>query len=133
MNAKIRKMNVRNRTDMELIDIAKWLNPILQGWINYYGKFYKTALMPVLEHFNETLVKWALRKYDNLKDKHRGWVLIKKIMKKSPQLFAHWKLMFKVASWERSELRDSCCVCEGFRGSSDDLLTRIIFNHSRSL
>lgn len=71
MNAKIRKMNVRNRTDMELIDIAKWLNPILQGWINYYGKFYKTALMPVLEHVNETLVKWALRKYDNLKYKHR--------------------------------------------------------------
>ena len=97
MNAKIRKMNVRNRTDMELIDIAKWLNPILQGWINDYGKFYKTALMPVLEHFNETLVKWALRKYDNLKYKHRGWALIKKIMKKSPQLFAHWKLMFKVA------------------------------------
>ena len=97
MNAKIRKMNVRNRTDMELIDIAKWLNPILQGWINYYGKFYKTALMPVLEHFNETLVKWALRKYDNLKYKHRGWALIKKVMKKSPRLFAHWKLMFKVA------------------------------------
>jgi RNA-directed DNA polymerase len=72
MNAKIRKMNVRNRTDLELTEIAKWCNPILEGWINYYGKFYKSALMPVLKHFNETLVRWVLRKYKNLRFKHQA-------------------------------------------------------------
>lgn len=93
MNAKIREMNVRNRTDMSLVDIAKWCNPILRGWINYYGKFYRTALMPVLEHFNETLVKLALRKYINLRYKYRGWAWLKRIMKESPKLFVHWDVL----------------------------------------
>jgi RNA-directed DNA polymerase len=50
MRARIRKSDIRNRTDMRLEDIAKWFNPILRGWIEYYGGYYRSALYPVLRH-----------------------------------------------------------------------------------
>ena len=40
---------------------------MLQGWINYYGRFYKSMLYPVLRHINEYLVRWAMRKYKRLR------------------------------------------------------------------
>ena len=42
-------------------------NRQLQGWINYFGRFYKSMLYPVFRHFNETLVRWAMRKYKRLR------------------------------------------------------------------
>jgi hypothetical protein len=35
--------------------------------INYYGRFYKSMLYPALRHFNDTLVRWAMRKYKRLR------------------------------------------------------------------
>ena len=42
-------------------------NVVLQGWINYYGRFYKSMLYPVFRHLNEILVRWAMRKYKRLR------------------------------------------------------------------
>ena len=33
-------MRIHRRTDLSLDDLARWLNPIVVGWINYYGRFY---------------------------------------------------------------------------------------------
>ena len=41
-------------------------NPIVRGWINYYGRFYKSRLYPVLGSINDGLVRWAMRKYKRL-------------------------------------------------------------------
>jgi len=62
MRAKTRKLNWRNRTNLSLNEIAERYNPILQGWINYYGKYNRSALYPVWRHFNRTLVAWAMHK-----------------------------------------------------------------------
>lgn len=98
MRATTRKYNVRNRTDLELDDIAKWYNPILQGWINYYGKYNKSAMRPVLTHFNKTLVAWAMRKYKPLlKRKVLASKFIERISIKQTQLFVHWKIGMKGA------------------------------------
>lgn len=48
MNRIIRESNVRNRVDLSIEDIARWFNPKLRGWINYYGRFNRSALDPVL-------------------------------------------------------------------------------------
>ena len=42
-------------------------NTVIQGWINYYGRFYKSMLYPVFRHLNEILVRWAMRKYKRLR------------------------------------------------------------------
>ena len=92
MRSTTRKSNVRNRTELSLKDIARWYNPILQGWINYYGKYCRSALYPMMRHFNKTLVAWAMKKYRRLrKRKTRAGKFIERISKENRNLFAHWR------------------------------------------
>lgn len=92
MRAKIRKLDIRNRTNLELEHIANWMNPILIGWLNYYGKYSRSAMYPVLKSFNLTLVSWARRKYKKLqRHKNKACMFIQEISKKRPNLFAHWR------------------------------------------
>ncbi len=92
MRATTRRYNIRNRTDLKLGDIAKWYNPILQGWINYYGKYTRSGLYPMLRHFNLTLVAWAMRKYRRLRNR-KTWAakFMERIAEENPYLFAHWR------------------------------------------
>ena len=61
MRETTRRLNYRNRTDLSLRDISRLHNPVLRGWVAYYGRFYPSALYPVFRHFNKTLVAWAMR------------------------------------------------------------------------
>ena len=64
-------MRIHRRTDLSLDDLARWLNPIVSGWINYYGRFYRTALDPLLKRVNAYLRRWAGRKYKRLRTHKR--------------------------------------------------------------
>jgi RNA-directed DNA polymerase len=44
MRERIRRMHLRRRMFLPLEEIARHLNPILRGWIQYYGRFYPTEL-----------------------------------------------------------------------------------------
>ena len=46
-----------SRSDKSLNEMAEASNPVIRGWINYYGKFYKSALNKVLECINDRLAK----------------------------------------------------------------------------
>ena len=93
MRAKIKKSNVRNRTELSLEKIAKWSNPILIGWINYYGKYTPSAMYPVWRYFNKSLVAWAMRKYKSLRRcKTNAVIFLQRIAKENPDLFAHWRV-----------------------------------------
>jgi RNA-directed DNA polymerase len=46
-----------------LQDIARQLNPLLRGWIAYYGRYASSALYPLLRHINQMLVAWVMRKF----------------------------------------------------------------------
>jgi RNA-directed DNA polymerase len=92
MRAKTKKSNIRNRTELSLNDIAERFNPILQGWINYYGRYSRTVLYSVWRHFNKTLVSWAMAKYKPLRQrKTKAGLFLEKIVQKQPRLFAHWR------------------------------------------
>ena len=43
--------------DKELTDISNMYNPIIRGWVNYYGKFYKSEMYKVLRHMNESIIQ----------------------------------------------------------------------------
>ena len=93
MRQKARRLNYRNRPDLSLQDIAAKLNPILRGWIAYYGRFQPSALAPLYRHINTSLVAWARRKYKRFRNsKTRAGTFLQKVSRKCPQLFAHWKL-----------------------------------------
>jgi RNA-directed DNA polymerase len=91
MRAETRKWGLRNRTDLSLEDIAHMYNPVLRGWMGYYGRYYSSALDPVLGHFNETLIEWAMRKYKKLRNrKTMAALFMHKIVRRDPKLFVHW-------------------------------------------
>lgn len=92
MRQKTRALNWRNRTELSLEEIAKAYNPVLQGWSNYYGAYYRSAIYPVWRHFNKTLVAWAMKKYKWLRGKKtKAGQLIERIARKEPELFVHWR------------------------------------------
>ncbi|WP_234418564.1 group II intron reverse transcriptase/maturase [Dongshaea marina] len=90
---KLRKLRFRTRTDLELKDLAKLLNPMIQGWLMYYGKYYRSAMYAVCRLINNGLITWARRKYKSLshRSRTRASELMKRIAKQSPGLFAHWR------------------------------------------
>lgn len=81
-----------SRTDKSIEELASWLNPTLQGWINYYGKFYKTGLYGLFNRLNQRLTIWVMKKYKRFKGRRtraREWLGI--FSKNHPNLFAHWR------------------------------------------
>ncbi len=92
MRAETRERKLRNRVDLEIEEISALYNPVLRGWVQYYGRYYPSALDPVLGHFNKTLASWAMRKYKKLEGhKTRAALFIQRIAEREPQLFVHWR------------------------------------------
>lgn len=92
MRFKIRQLKIRMRTDLNIAQLAGWLNPIIQGWLNYYGHCRRSELYKVFRPLNKALVRWARRKYKALrKYKTRASVFIERIATNNPGLFAHWR------------------------------------------
>ncbi len=92
-NAEMRSWKIHLWSSRTLEELAKFVNPILRGWINHYGRFYKSILFDLLRKFNYTLIKWAMRKFKRLRYKRkkvRKW--LGRIAKQQPTLFAHWKV-----------------------------------------
>ena len=91
MRSKIRSQGWRNRADWSLQQIANVANPFLRGWINYYGKFYASALYTVFNEINRTLVAWARHKYLRFRySKTKAVAFLEDILKRRPNLFVHW-------------------------------------------
>jgi RNA-directed DNA polymerase len=90
-----RKWNLRNRADLSIDDISELYNPVIRGWMAYYGRFCPSAMAPALQHFNNTLVAWVRRKYKSLKQhKRKASLLVEDIARRQPHLFAHWERGF---------------------------------------
>ena len=91
-SVELRRMRIHRRTDLSLDDLARWLNPIVSGWINYYGRFYRTALDPLLKRVNVYLRRWAGRKYKRLRTHKRFSRWWTGLLSRQPGLFTHWRL-----------------------------------------
>ncbi|WP_261574225.1 group II intron reverse transcriptase/maturase [Frankia gtarii] len=89
----IRQWKLGRWTSASLRDLAAMVNPIVAGWIGYYGRFYKSRLMSFLrQRINPFLVKWEMRKYKRLRRaKGRARRKLAEIASVSPAMFAHWK------------------------------------------
>jgi len=89
----IRQWKLHRRTDKSIDELAQLFNPVLRGWINYYGSFYRSALYRTFKPLNNIIAQWATRKYKRLKRHKRlacRW--LECIAKRQPRLFAHWQL-----------------------------------------
>ena len=90
---QVRRWRLHHRSDLSLADLARWVNPVVRGWINYYGRFYRSWLGRSLARINEYLVRWARRKFKRLENHSgRSWRWLEDVARRSPALFAHWQI-----------------------------------------
>jgi RNA-directed DNA polymerase len=55
MRGAIRELDLRSLTHVSMAKVAEQLNPLLRGWIGYYGRFTPSALAPLYGHVDQTL------------------------------------------------------------------------------
>jgi RNA-directed DNA polymerase len=93
MAAEIRGWRLGRRTTLSFREIAAMINRVVAGWINYYGRFYKTELISFLrDRINPHLVKWAMRKFKHLRRSPRkAWERLAQIATIYPGMFVHWR------------------------------------------
>jgi RNA-directed DNA polymerase len=83
------KLHLWSSTSLE--EIAKKINPVVRGWLNYYGRYRKSALYPILRQIEHALFRWAMRKYKKLRGywlKATHW--LGRIARREPGLFVSW-------------------------------------------
>jgi group II intron reverse transcriptase/maturase len=96
MRYAIRSWRLTCMTMLPIREIAARINPIIRGWIIYYGAYNRSALATVFDQVDLALAQWAKRKFKNLR---RGWVRalrwLAAVSKREPTLFAHWNGKFR--------------------------------------
>ena len=90
---EVRGWKLHLRTTCDLAALAEWMNPIIRGWMNYFGKFYRTEMFGLLRRINTYLVRWARRKFKRLRAFKRAKRWWNGLLKRVPRLFAHWAWM----------------------------------------
>ena len=93
IRATIREWRMAStRNNQRLEDLARFANPVVRGWMNYYGRFYRSRCVQVLRHLNEALAAWVRRKYRRFRRRERAsmhWLGC--IARRDRTLFAHWE------------------------------------------
>jgi RNA-directed DNA polymerase len=90
INAEVRSWRLHQHNTWTLGQLARWINPIVRGWLQYYGRFYRSELYVLCKRINTYLVRWARKKYRRLhgfKKVHAWW---KTVGENYPRLFAQW-------------------------------------------
>jgi len=88
---KLRALRIHRRSNLTVNDLARWLNPIVVGWMSYYGRYYRSRLYPLLWRVNSYLRRWAGKKYRRLRTYKRFERWWAELVRREPGLLAHWK------------------------------------------
>lgn len=90
VNAVVRSWRLHRRTTLTEADLARWINPVVRGWMNYYGAFYKSALYPLLARINSYLVRWLREKFKRFQGRKKARAAWERAVANRPRYFAHW-------------------------------------------
>ena len=81
------------RNNQRLEDLARLTNPVVRGWMSYYGRYYPSKCARVLSHLNKALAAWVRRKYKRFRGRARAsmhWLGC--IAQRDKSLFVLWQL-----------------------------------------
>ena len=90
MGQVVRRWRLHRRTGLNFADLARMINPIVRGWMNYYGAFYPSALSTLLARINTYLVRWVRKKHKRLRAAGKARARWEYVTTTYPRYFAHW-------------------------------------------
>lgn len=94
IRATVRSWHLNRRSSSELETIAADIDPVVRGWVNYYGAFHVSKMKFLANTIDKKLVLWLMQKYKRLKGRPRkAWSVLGAIKVAQPLLFAHWYLL----------------------------------------
>jgi RNA-directed DNA polymerase len=91
MGQRVRRWRLHLWVGRSLDELATQINPIVAGWMNYYGRFFRSKLTPLLQRINTYLMRWAGNKYKRLRSYRRFTKWWLGIIDREPELFTHWR------------------------------------------
>ncbi len=95
MGLVIRRWNLHRRSDKSLAQLGRMYNPVLRGWMNYFGWVNKSVLSRLFNRLDVRLARWAMNKYKKLQGhRRRAGAWIRQYFIHHPDDFAHWRFMY---------------------------------------
>jgi RNA-directed DNA polymerase len=91
ISGEVRRWRLHRQIGLDFGEVAKRINPIVRGWMQYYGAFYRSALFSLLQRINAYLMRWIRKKYKRLRPFKKAHACWKRITRQHPRLFAHWE------------------------------------------
>jgi len=91
ISGEVRRWRLHRKVTFTFAGLAAVINPIVAGWMQYYGHFRRSALSALLARINAYLVRWIRKKYKRLQGTHKAHRKLREITQKNPRMFAHWK------------------------------------------
>lgn len=89
----VKTWKLHRRSDQSLTELAEWCNPVVRGWVSYYGKYNRKRLSYAFRPLQFALIRWARNKYKKLR-RHRvraaHW--LEQLSQREPGLWAHWNI-----------------------------------------
>ena len=66
---------------------------IVRGWMNYFGRYNRSAMKKGLDCVQRRLIRWAMCKYKHFRrHRQRAEKWLNQIKMREPKMFAHWAL-----------------------------------------
>ncbi|WP_232292748.1 group II intron reverse transcriptase/maturase, partial [Saccharopolyspora erythraea] len=90
ISREVRSWRLHLRTGHTFAALARRINPVVRGWMQYYGAFYRSALHPFLQRINAYLMRWIRKKYKRLRQSKKAKACWARITTQHPRMFAHW-------------------------------------------
>jgi RNA-directed DNA polymerase len=91
----VRSWGLHAASEKELDDFSRMYDRYVRGWVNYYGRYYPSALRRTFDCINRRLVRWAMKKYKRFRGhQRRATQWLRSVARQRPELFAHWRLGF---------------------------------------
>ena len=91
---EIRSWRLQSCSAKSIEDLSRMFNPVVRGWLQYYGRFYRSAVYLSLRQLDKALARWASQKFKRLRRRQRRahrWVA--RLSRRAPTLFAHWQMV----------------------------------------
>lgn len=98
MGRELRSWHLHTRSELSFHELARRINPVVAGWLNYYSRFRPWELIPFVMRINAYLVRWIRQKYKRLAAKRKALAKMQEIARRYPRMFAHWRLTTSAVS-----------------------------------